>query len=214
MTYTDGFLKFWEAYPRKVGKASASKAWDKTGADEDLYLLKAIIADVEKRDRIGWFENLAVDKIPHPASYLNAHRWEDEDIEGEIGSKSKKRKTARKPEPPITRPPDEWWDPCCRLWFMYALQAVLADGRRITEPMANECRSRAKAISERYREDSGGKDLPKKEYGDILTLMGSDLISSWNQITKAPEGAFSSLADMKSARASHVARGRSVWARP
>jgi hypothetical protein len=64
------FDRFWKAYPRKQNKGHAEKAWAKAIklADPDQ-----IISAVE---RSSWNEDKQF--IPHPASWLNGKRWEDE----------------------------------------------------------------------------------------------------------------------------------------
>lgn len=70
------FASFWEKYPKKVGKAVAEKAWNKLAPNEVLFeqimdaLGVAVYCDQWKRDN-GQF-------IPHPATWLNQRRWEDE----------------------------------------------------------------------------------------------------------------------------------------
>lgn len=67
------FDKFWEAYPRKVGKKAAVKAFAKF----DEAKQRAAIADVEKRTRMrAWSGNKKL--IPHAATFLNGERWEDD----------------------------------------------------------------------------------------------------------------------------------------
>jgi len=85
MAYPEKFEKFWKAYPRKVSKPAAAKAWEKNGVEEDMYLAQAAIDDVEKRSRLKYWPRDKT-KIPHPATWINAHRWEDEGWEDEIGS--------------------------------------------------------------------------------------------------------------------------------
>jgi hypothetical protein len=67
------FENFWNTYPRKVGKQAAIKAFTKaiTIASVDEILAAAI--------RYGNDRNLPFDEnfIPHPATWLNAGRWED-----------------------------------------------------------------------------------------------------------------------------------------
>lgn len=71
-----GFDAFWESFPRKVNKKGASKAWgrinwrnvDPTGLMLALEAHKA--SDQWTKDE-GRF-------IPHPATWLNAERWNDE----------------------------------------------------------------------------------------------------------------------------------------
>lgn len=72
-----GFTEFWNAYPRKVAKQNALKAWGKTGADDSQSLTDTILADVKRRVDGEW-KGKEVQYIPHPATYLNQRRWEDE----------------------------------------------------------------------------------------------------------------------------------------
>lgn len=72
-----GFTEFWNAYPRKVAKQNAAKAWGKTGADDSQSLTSTILADVKRRVDGEW-KGKEVQYIPHPATYLNQRRWEDE----------------------------------------------------------------------------------------------------------------------------------------
>jgi hypothetical protein len=64
------FDAFWRAYPRKVGKGAAAKAWVRATT---LNPPSAIIAAValQKFDHRERF-------IPHPATWLNQERWLDE----------------------------------------------------------------------------------------------------------------------------------------
>lgn len=75
--FSPGFTEFWNAYPRKVAKQNAAKAWSKTGADDSQSLTATILADVKRRVDGEW-KGKEVQYIPHPATYLNQRRWEDE----------------------------------------------------------------------------------------------------------------------------------------
>lgn len=68
---------FWEAYPRKVGKQSALKAWRKAAkTTTPANLLAGAI-------RFAKDPNLPEKQfIPHPATWLNAGRWDDEPLPG------------------------------------------------------------------------------------------------------------------------------------
>lgn len=72
----DTFSEFWKAYPRKVGKGQAEKAWGKVKRPAET--LRAIL------EAIGWqrtSEQWTKDGgqyIPNPSTYLNQRRWEDE----------------------------------------------------------------------------------------------------------------------------------------
>lgn len=75
--YPVGFVEFWMEYPRKVARQNAIKAWSKTGAADSRALIDTIIADVKRRVEGEW-KGKEVQYIPHPATYLNQRRWEDE----------------------------------------------------------------------------------------------------------------------------------------
>ena len=64
------FAEFWKSYPRKIGKASAEKAWAKA--------LVASPADVILSGLYGYVWPNDPQYIPHPATWLNQHRWKDE----------------------------------------------------------------------------------------------------------------------------------------
>jgi hypothetical protein len=69
--YTDEFLKFWNIYPRKEAKPDAFKAFKKIKADELDKILRHVPMFCHGKEP---------QFIPHPASYLNKRRWEDEGI--------------------------------------------------------------------------------------------------------------------------------------
>jgi hypothetical protein len=72
------FDKFWAAYPRKVGKQKATESWgwikDKPGTLE--LILKALRWQIETEQ----WQKKDGQYIPHPVTYLNQHRWEDQPI--------------------------------------------------------------------------------------------------------------------------------------
>lgn len=70
------FARFWSLYPRKVGKEAARKAWDKLTLTDELFevmvqALGAQSVNTEWTKDNGQF-------IPHPSTWLNGKRWEDE----------------------------------------------------------------------------------------------------------------------------------------
>ena len=75
--FSDGFDDFWSAYPRHVKKKTAFEAWLKLKPDEELR--KKIIADIIRRKSSEWSKT-DIRYIPHPSTYLNQRRWEDEVI--------------------------------------------------------------------------------------------------------------------------------------
>ena len=74
--YSEQFLEFWSAYPRKVSKGSAWKAWQKLNGvkPENPELIQKINLLKETPD---WKKD-GGQFIPYPATWLNAAGWEDE----------------------------------------------------------------------------------------------------------------------------------------
>lgn len=70
----DHFDAFWSAYPVKKGKLAARKAWDKLKLSDDV--VKLIAENMKARMDAGEWEDKQY--IPHPATFLNGRRWEDE----------------------------------------------------------------------------------------------------------------------------------------
>jgi hypothetical protein len=72
----DDFDKFWAAYPKKVAKADARKAWAQTKdiRPELTNLLTAIAANCKTE---SWMKSGGA-FIPYPATWLRGERWEDE----------------------------------------------------------------------------------------------------------------------------------------
>ena len=75
-TYTREFEVFWAAYPRHTGKQDAYKAFVKLKPDEAL--MAAILAGIEKQKQSAQWTKDGGQFIPHPATWLNGCRWEDE----------------------------------------------------------------------------------------------------------------------------------------
>lgn len=70
------FDRFWSVYPRHVNKQGAMKAFDKLKVDEEL--LEKMITAVERQKKSEQWSRDNGQYIPHPATWLNQHRWEDE----------------------------------------------------------------------------------------------------------------------------------------
>lgn len=69
------FFDFWNEYPRRVAKANAMQAWDRLLMDDDFFNL---IMSALKKAKRSWSD---IKYIPHPASWLNAERWNDEIVD-------------------------------------------------------------------------------------------------------------------------------------
>lgn len=72
-----GFTEFYDLYPKKVAKQSAVKAWRKAGIADSQALIDTILADVRRRIDGEW-KGREMQYIPHPSTYINQRRWEDE----------------------------------------------------------------------------------------------------------------------------------------
>ena len=70
------FDEFWKAYPRKVGKAYAEKAWNKIKPTAELHekIMQAI--ETQKKQPQWLKENGQY--IPHPSTWLNGGYWDNE----------------------------------------------------------------------------------------------------------------------------------------
>jgi len=73
--YTDDFVKFWNSYPRKEGKGKAWEAWQKHKPP-----IAQVLTTLERYKRsASWLpDEKGKTYIPHPATWINGGRWEDE----------------------------------------------------------------------------------------------------------------------------------------
>lgn len=89
---TTEFDQFWLAYPNKVGKKAALKAWmnakDRPTLDRVLMVLGQAIQSEKWRKEHGQF-------IPNPSTWLNQGRWDDQAVSASL--------TTRTPHDPIPR---------------------------------------------------------------------------------------------------------------
>lgn len=86
-----GFDDFWKVYPRHVAKQNAQRSWKSLKPNDEL--VKRIVADVNRRLESEW-RGKDMQYIPHPSTYLNQRRWEDE-------TEVKKVAEHREPDPVI-----------------------------------------------------------------------------------------------------------------
>lgn len=68
------FIGFWYRYPKKVGKLEAQRAWARLSRDDREAAAAALPAHVAHWQLSGTEKRF----IPHPATWLNGRRWEDE----------------------------------------------------------------------------------------------------------------------------------------
>ena len=67
------FDLFWRAFPKKVGKGSAKKAFAKVCVDIDV-----LISAIERQKQSRQWRKDGGQFIPNPSTWLNQCRWEDE----------------------------------------------------------------------------------------------------------------------------------------
>lgn len=70
------FARFWAVYPRKEAKQTALKAFTKINPDESL--LETILSAVERFKNSAQWQEDGGQYVPHPSTFLNQRRWEDE----------------------------------------------------------------------------------------------------------------------------------------
>ena len=70
------FDQFWKAYPRKESKPTAKKAFEKIKPDEEL--LQKMLTAIERFKKTDQWQEDGGRFIPHPSTWLNQRRWEDE----------------------------------------------------------------------------------------------------------------------------------------
>lgn len=70
------FESFWKLYPNKKAKQTARTAWGKLQVDGTLYttIMRAVTLQSKTED---WTKD-GGKYVPHPATWLNGRRWEDE----------------------------------------------------------------------------------------------------------------------------------------
>ena len=73
-----GFERFWEAYPLKKAKPVALKAFTKLNPDDAL--LEAMLGAIDSQRMSEQWRRDGGKYIPHPATWLNQRRWEDQGV--------------------------------------------------------------------------------------------------------------------------------------
>ena len=71
---TDDFDAFWQAYPKKVGKQAARRAFEKV---KDVPL-QTILNAIEQQKKMKQWQDNNGQFIPHPSTWLNRGSWDDE----------------------------------------------------------------------------------------------------------------------------------------
>jgi len=77
--YSAIFLSFWKEYPVKKGKGEAYKSWRKQKPNHEIVLL-AIKKQTEEKEKLRANKQFCPE-WPHPATWINQARWEDEEYQ-------------------------------------------------------------------------------------------------------------------------------------
>jgi hypothetical protein len=76
-----GFEMFWEAYPKKIGKVAARRAW-LSAVKDDSQCAEVIAGIMDWQSTEQWQDPQF---IPYPAKFLNQRRWADNPHGGQHG---------------------------------------------------------------------------------------------------------------------------------
>jgi len=85
---------FWATYPRKVAKGAARRAWDKALKKTTP---EKIMFAVGKQTAAGVFA-CEMCFVPHPATWLNQERWDDEVVAQHSGAATPRAKNFKAAE--------------------------------------------------------------------------------------------------------------------
>lgn len=74
--YSDYFILFWRAYPKRVGKDEAWKAWQKRV--NDMPATEEVLKSLEKQKASDQWNKDGGQYVPNPATWINRGSWADE----------------------------------------------------------------------------------------------------------------------------------------
>lgn len=78
-SYDSRFQSFWSAYPKKIGKGDAEKAFLRCKPDDTL--LAVMLSAVERQRQCEQWRKDGGQYVPNPATWLRQKRWEDEPVQ-------------------------------------------------------------------------------------------------------------------------------------
>ena len=86
------FDVFWKAYPRKVNKREAKSRWK----NKKLPPIETLLEILEKQKQTEQWKKDGGKFIPHPSTWLNQERWEDEILTQEDIAKNERTEFLRR----------------------------------------------------------------------------------------------------------------------
>ena len=89
MDDSDFFNRFWNEYPKKVGRKKAYETWQSINPSEQD--LNAMLINISDRLHQGAWSLETKQFIPHPANYLGGELWTDEIIKRNSYERNQKR---------------------------------------------------------------------------------------------------------------------------
>lgn len=104
------FAEFWDAYPKKVGKQNAERAFGKAVADvpDRRVLLGVMLTAISQQKRSQQWVKDGGMFIPHPATWLNQRRWEDQ-LDPAVAAPPEARVQPARPSADSPQRPRELW---------------------------------------------------------------------------------------------------------
>lgn len=85
--YSEQFERWWLLYPRRTAKAAAYKSWKRQRLDSEV---DQVIKTTEAYKTTEQWTRDKGQFVPHPTTFLNQGRWEDEvEVEGGIDHRIK-----------------------------------------------------------------------------------------------------------------------------
>lgn len=158
------FDAFWAAYPRRVGKQDAHKAWTKLKIDSNPELQAEILAAIEKQLQGADWRKDDGQFIPHPATWLRAGRWLDE---------------VRPYVAPPPKLPPGWWE---------TAEGIKAAGLMLDPPLTPRNGEMQKAFALRIRVALGEVDMPTDPARDYTTSPPPEKLERPYMPPTVPEG--------------------------
>jgi protein gp37 len=104
--YSEAFLTFWAHYPRREGKGRAWSYWRRDKLDRHL---EEMLSKIEQYKQTEQWTKDNGQFIPHPATWLNDRRWEDELPEAPTRTKLVRRVRVPDHEGPSGEPSSAGW---------------------------------------------------------------------------------------------------------
>lgn len=84
---SNGFDRWWSAFPKKVGKKPAAAIWKRIKPDADALIMDTVQRALNDRQWLSGY-------VPNPTTYLNQERWND-DIQRAVTTESSIERTLR-----------------------------------------------------------------------------------------------------------------------